>query len=235
MQWEDAPPVRVVEFLLSGVCHQMTAHCLHYGGRPLPLCARCSGTFMGISIALLALWAMREGRRAELPSSRIRLVLVALLGVWALDGLNSFSGFVRGSPLLYEPSNAVRLVTGVGSGLALGILLYPAYHFAMWRRVDAGRVLDRGWRPIVLLLVGGAGVAILLTWESAPFLFWAIVVTSEAAIALTVVNAVLIALITHREGFAERWTQIAPYFAAGFAASLLETGFLALVRRLIAG
>jgi uncharacterized membrane protein len=227
--------VRLVEFLLSGVCHQMTAHCLHYGGHPLPLCARCSGAFMGISMALLGLWAMGEGRRAELPSGRIRLVLVALLAVWALDGLNSFSGFVRGSPLLYEPSNAVRLVTGVGSGLALGIVLYPAYHFAMWRCADAGRVLDRGWPLVVLLLVSGAGVAILLTWESAPFLFWAIVVTSEATIVLSAVNAVLIALITHREGFAERWTQIAPYFAAGLAASVLETGLLALVRRLVAG
>ena len=178
---------------------------------------------------------MRQGRRTELPSWRIRLVLMVLLGLWGLDGINSFMALLRHSPLLYEPSNTVRLITGVGSGLALGILLYPIYHFAMWQPIDERRVLEREWHLAILLLAGGAGVAILLTWESAPFPFWTVVLTGAVAIALTLVNAVLIALLGHREGFATQWTEIAPYLAAGFTASVLETGLLACVRQLVAG
>lgn len=222
----------VIRFFLSGVCHQLPEHCYHYEGQPLPLCARCMGTFLGILLTLITLRVIGQGRRCELPPWPSETVFIVLIGLWALDGANSLVLSIVGSAL-YEPSNELRLFTGIGSGLSLGVVLYPIYHFAMWRRVEERRVLERSWHLIVLLAVGGILSGIVLSWSSAPYLLWLIIVTGAAALVLSVVNALLIALLRNKEGFADHWAQLIPYLAMGFVATLLETGTLAFLRRLV--
>ena len=48
----------VVRFFLSGVCHQIPDHSLAIGGQALPLCARCTGAFLGIVGGLFVLEAV---------------------------------------------------------------------------------------------------------------------------------------------------------------------------------
>ena len=78
-------------FLLSGLCHQLPAHSLHYAGHLLPLCARCAGTFMGVWIALLGLWALGRGHRGRYPGRGVSIVLAALTAAWLIDGANFFA------------------------------------------------------------------------------------------------------------------------------------------------
>jgi hypothetical protein len=52
---------------------------------------------------------------------------------------------------------------------------------------------------------------------------------------LATVNAILVMLIVHKEGSADKWLVILPYFGAGFVAACVETGLLALVRRVFIG
>ena len=222
-----------VKFFLSGVCHQIPDHCLCYQGQPLPLCARCMGTFLGVVIALVTLRLIGQGRRSELPSWRIGLVLVVMVGLWGLDGLNSFLSLPGGTRALYEPSNSLRLATGMGSGLAVGIVLYPIYHFAMWRRVDERRVLDHAWQVVVLLAAGAICATIILLCTSVPYVLVVTIATGVVAVVFTIVNALLVVLLRNKEGFAERWVEIVPYLVGGFVASLLETGILAFGRRLL--
>ena len=221
----------IVEFFLSGVCHQLPQHCFHYGGRPLPLCARCLGTFLGVLIALFTLWATGQRRRSRLPTWPVGLVLAGLTGLWAVDGLNSAVELARGSYLLYPPQNSLRLITGMGNGLAIGVVLYPICNSVLWRQANDRRVLDRPWQVLALLLAGAAGAAITLIWRTAPFLFWVVMATLSVAGVLTMVNAVLIVLILHKEGLADNWLSVVPYLAIGFLAACGETGTLALVRR----
>ena len=223
----------VVEFFLSGVCHQWPDHSIHFGGRPLPLCARCMGTFLGVVIALVVLRIIGQGRRSALPSSRLWLILGGLVGVWVLDGVNSVYHWLMGTLLLYEPTNALRLVTGMASGLALGVVLYPLHHYAMWRQVDPRPVLDRQWQIVGPLAAGAATVATILFWRSAPYALWALLVSMSVAAVLALVNAQLIVLLRRGEGFADRGVRIVPYLALGFVAALGETGGLALLRRLL--
>lgn len=54
---------------------------------------------------------------------------------------------------------------------------------------------------------------------------------AAVVVTLVLVNGTLVALVTHRGGLAQRWTQVLPYLAGGLLLSLGETGTLALLRR----
>ena len=199
----------------------------------MPLCARCTGMFLGATLALLGLWLMGQGRRSRLPSRPLALILGILAILWAVDGVNSFLFTVDTSFALYRPSNAMRLISGMGMGLTLGVVLYPLYHLAFWRRVDDRRVLEDAWRFSLLALTGGLAVAGLLHCPSTPYALWFWVVAAAAFFVFSLVNACLVSLLWHRRGFAVRWWQVVPHFAVGFALALLEMTTLALLRRLL--
>ncbi|MEA3408148.1 MAG: DUF2085 domain-containing protein [Chloroflexota bacterium] len=229
----EMPLDPLIRFLLSGICHQASTHCLHFGGRPLPLCARCTGMFLGATLALFGLWGMGQGRRSRLPPWRLGLALAALASVWAVDGANSFLFTVERALALYRPSNILRLISGMGMGLALGVVLYPVYHVAFWRRVDERRVLDEAWRFSLLALAGILVVMGILCWRSAPYALWFWLITAAVFFVFSFVNACLVSLLWHRRGFAVRWWQVVPYFAMGLMLSLLEMSTMALLRRLL--
>ncbi len=222
--------MEIVRFFLSGVCHQLPERSLHYAGQPLPLCARCTGTFLGVVVGLLALWLGGHGRRSALPSRGKRLFLLALAAWWAVDGLNSFLALGLGRGVLYEPSNVLRLATGLGLGAAMAAVLYPIYHFALWRERDRRASLEGRWALPGLLATEVAAGVLLLAWRSAPYALWAGLAVAAVAVTLALVNGTLVALVTHRDGLARRWTQVLPYLAGGLLLSLGETGTLALLR-----
>jgi uncharacterized membrane protein len=225
----------VVWFLLSGVCHQFPAHSLVIGGQTLPLCARCTGTFLGVPAGLVALWVAGQGRRSGMPRGPIWLALALPVAAWALDGVNSFASEVIGRAWLYAPSNALRLVTGMGLGLVLSALLYPTIHYAMgWEACDEP-VLSRPRLVAALPLAGCTLVAALLAAPGAAYTLWAIVLAAAAVGVLALVNGIMIILVLNKEGTAKTWGSAVPYAAAGLTAALAEMGVLALVRHAILG
>ena len=46
-----------VNALGYSVCHQIDSHSYTVGGKVLPLCARCTGTFLGLLVSLLVLYS----------------------------------------------------------------------------------------------------------------------------------------------------------------------------------
>lgn len=189
--------------------------------------------FLGAALTLLGLWAMGQGRRSRLPSRRVGLVLAILAGLWVVDGANSFLFAMGASFVFYTPSNVIRLISGVGMGLVLGIVLYPVYHLAFWYEVDERRVLDRA-RPFFLLVAGGILAAMgILCWRTAPYVLWFWLVAGAVFFIFALVNACLVSLLWHRRGFAARWWQVVPYLLAGLILGLLEMTALALLRRLL--
>jgi len=227
--------LRVITFFLSGVCHQFPERCLVYGGRTLPLCARCMGTFLGIVLALVVLRIVEPGRPGRLPGRGALVILGVLAVLWAVDGTNSFVASLHGATPLYPSGNVLRLVTGMGLGLGLGALLYPIYHAVMWRDVDERPVLARGWQLVALLTAGGLLVGIVLAWRSAPFWLWLGLVSAAVLTALGVANAALLVLLLRREGRGERWMQCVPYLALGVVMALAEMGGMALIRGWLLG
>lgn len=224
----------ILRFLLSGVCHQIPEHALVVGGQALPLCARCTGTFLGLPAGLLALWAAGQGRRSGMPRGGMRFVLALPVLAWAVDGTNALVGDLLGRPWLYEPTNALRLITGTGLGLALSTLLHPTIHYALGRDVLEEPILDRPGYVVALALVGSALVVALLAGPAMPYAVGAVALAMVTVGVLALVNAILIILALHREGTVGVWGG-AGYAAMGLAAAMAEMGALALVRWLIVG
>jgi len=115
------------------VCHRIPSHSFAIAGHQLPLCARCTGTFIGTLVGFVGQAALLRRRRAgEFPPAPILVILAGFTLLWAADGANSYLALIRG-PHLYEPQNWLRLTTGALNGLTMSALVYPVFNFTLWR------------------------------------------------------------------------------------------------------
>ena len=233
--FEHHGPIELIYRAGFAVCHQIVARTYLFDGRPLPLCARCSGMYLGTVAGMLVLSLRHHGARLTgFPPLRYLVILALFMTAWLIDGLNSFLTLLPGLPLLYEPSNLLRLVTGMGQGLALGVVLYPLGNYALWQQTEERRVLDRPWQFGELILVGAATVALVWFWRSAPWWLWSYVLASAVVATLALVNTILLVLVLHKEGLARRWYQIVPVLLAGLVLGPWR-GFLATLLYLAVG
>ena len=113
------------------VCHRIDLRSFHLGERQLPLCARCSGMYLGAMLGL-AYQAVISRRKAGMPSMKMWVILGILVAAFAVDGINSYLHFFPGLPSLYEPQNWLRLFTGAGMGVVIAAMLYPAFNQTVW-------------------------------------------------------------------------------------------------------
>jgi uncharacterized membrane protein len=221
--------VDVLRFLLSGVCHGGPDHCLVYGGQALALCARCLGMHLGLLAALPALWLAGAGRRAGLPRGLGLAGVLAAVAFWAVDGLNSTADALFGLTL-YAPSDVLRLLSGLGAGLALGSLVYAAWSGSLWAEPDPRPVLDRPAAFLTLLLVGLALGGLLLLWPSAPYWLWGTVAQAAPFASLACANGALAAALRPRPPASPRARDVALYLIIGLAARTAEMGAFAALR-----
>jgi len=198
------------------------------------------GTFLGVVVGLFVLAALARGRARWFPSARRGAALAPLIGIWAVDGLNSFAQWITGRAPLYEPSNALRLFSGLGMGLAIAVVLYPILHYAAspaWRRDRSPplRLLARGVDLVALLGIGALTGVTIVVWRGAPYWAMATLAVGAATVALSLVNAALVALIAHLAVDAVLWVRALLHLAAGLGLALAETGLMAVLRGVLTG
>ncbi len=100
------------------VCHRIEERSFLLGERPMPLCARCSGMYLG---ALLAMVYQQPWRKwGGLPSRTVWVVVGIFLVLFGVDGLNSYLHLFPLAPHVYPPANWLRLVTWSWAGLGTG-------------------------------------------------------------------------------------------------------------------
>jgi uncharacterized membrane protein len=204
------------------VCHRIDLRSLHLGDRQLPLCARCTGTFLGVIIGALLLAALGRGRSAVWPSRGILIVLALTAVPWGLDGLNSYASLFPGFPHIYEPQNWLRLTTGTFLGMAMAAVFLPAVNQSLWKSSPPEPVI-RSVRELVLYFLP-APLLIALALTENPIVLYPLAVLSAAGILflLTGVYTALLLMILRREGLAETWKAAWPVLAAGLALGLLQ-------------
>ncbi len=88
-------------------CHQMPSRCLYYKGRPMVVCARCTGQIIGFFSGFVIVFF--------LPASF--LFVLALLAPMIIDGV-----IQRLTP--YESHNIMRLLTGFIGGVGINMIFY---------------------------------------------------------------------------------------------------------------
>ncbi|PKL66209.1 MAG: hypothetical protein CVV28_11940 [Methanobacteriales archaeon HGW-Methanobacteriales-1] len=106
----DSGPLKIYSVPL---CHGIPDRTIYFKNKPLPLCARCTGTLIGIFTLPIFHWVIIS------PS----LVVILVLGLPALlDGITQFVGW-------RESNNKLRLITGFLLGMSIACLIVIAGQF----------------------------------------------------------------------------------------------------------
>lgn len=215
------------------VCHRIDTRSFHIGERPMPLCARCSGMYLGALLGMAYL--SRFGKRAGMPSRKVAAVLVLFVVLFGVDGVNSYLHLFPGITGIYEPSNLLRLLTGTGVGLGIAAVLMPVVHQTLWPMVDNRPAFD-GWRAFLPLL----GLALLLDLailSEHPLVLYPLALLSAASVflILSITYGVVWLLITKHENRFGRLREMLPALTAGFLTALLQIGAIDVLRFWITG
>lgn len=217
------------------VCHRIDLRSFHLGARALPLCARCSGMYLGAVVAIGGLLALGRRRAGGFPRGILLALFVAFAAVWAVDGLNSYLALIPGAPHVYEPSNLLRLVTGSLMGLSLGTLAFAGFSQNAWKDWSQEPAVRSGRQLAVLVLL--AAGAIVLVLSDNPLILYPLALLSAAGVVLvlTLVYTVVTLLVFRRENRAERWADLALPVTAGLALAFVQIGLLDLARFTLTG
>lgn len=211
------------------VCHRIDLRSFHLGSRPISLCARCTGMYLGAVSGILFQWAF--GRKGtKLPPKKILVILGIFVAAFGIDGVNSTFKLFFGSSLLYAPHNTLRLITGTGMGLVIAATVLPAFHQTIWQRINPNPA-------IVSLrqfsgLVGLAFMLIFLVLTENPLVLYPLSLISAAGvlIILTMVYAMLWIIVTKTENSYEKPAQLWLPISAGFTLAIIQIVFLDLGR-----
>jgi uncharacterized membrane protein len=229
------PVLGGADYVGYAVCHRITDRSFVVAGRQLPLCARCTGMYLAVSIVFAVLALAGRRRWSYLPPLKVVLVLVGLVGLMAIDGINSYSHFFPNLPHVYQPKNWLRLYTGLGAGLAMGIILFPALAQTLWR--------DQLPRPAIASLRELAGLTVLVALTGAlalsgqPVILYVLGLVSAAGVlvVITAINTTALLIISRKDARAIRLRDAIPPLLVGLALAILQVALISFVRFSLTG
>jgi uncharacterized membrane protein len=218
------------------VCHQLPSHSFHLGGRQLPLCARCTGIYLGAFFTFFGLAGRHRDRSGEMPPVPVLALLLGFVALMALDGVNSYvASFFPFLPHPYEPRNWLRLTTGLPTGVAMAVIITPIFHATVWRSPGKRPVLSgfRGLLPFLLLSL----VLIPVVSAEPAVLFFPLALASIVGVLmlLSATNGVLAAMVLGLENQADGWREAAMPLLVGMGMAFLEIGAMDMFRAWLTG
>jgi uncharacterized membrane protein len=222
------------------VCHRIDLRSFAIGGRQLPLCARCTGQYLG-ALTGLAFQAIIAPRRAGSPPKRVIAFLALFAALYGMDGINSYfhlppllAAFPN-MPLLYEPNNVLRLMTGTGMGLVISAALYPAFTSTLYRQYDRSSALPG------LKALSGMGISALVVsglvlthvdWVLYPL---ALISSAGVLVLLATIYTIVILMALRRDNHYERLSQAIFPILAALSIAILQIAIMDVGRYLLTG
>ena len=220
------------------VCHRISERSFHIGSIQLPLCARCSGMYLG-AVTGLVFQSIIGWKRGKAPHWGIIAVLVAFVAAFGIDGVNSYlylikqlrPGFLAQIPNIYIPNNTLRLLTGSGMGLGIAVMLFPAFNQSIWKDGDDTRAPMPGWKAFGLL-VGIQIILDLLVLTQSPVVLWPLALISAGGVwlLLTMVYAIVWVMITSQDNKFAKLRQLWLPLLAGLTITMIQTSAIDLLR-----
>lgn len=145
-------------FLGKAICHQIPERTFLANGQYMPICARCTGIYLGVFFSLLYLAVTKRFRSDTIPSVKISFFLLLFLLPLVVDGFGSYLGF-------YSTTNLIRVMTGVMFGVTLPIFVVPlANRSTQLNR----RVISNLWSFLATIIIASI-LAILTSLGLIPF------------------------------------------------------------------
>jgi uncharacterized membrane protein len=236
--WLIGTPVGVLgkaDAVGYAICHRIAERSFHVHDRPLPLCARCTGIYLGVMTGLTVFAARRRLKASELPPVKVLAALMLWGALYAADGLNSYLTFFDAYTPLYQPNNTLRLITGTGFGLAMITVVLPAFNSLLWTHLAPDRPL-RGWRDLALL-IGAAALVVIAVLLKQPAILIASGLISAVGVMMMfgIVGCTMFLMFSRRENTLTRWRDLALPALAGLVFALIVIGSIDLVRYLFTG
>lgn len=228
-------PLDKADLVGYSICHQIPDRSFHLAGRRLPLCARCTGTYLGVTVGFVVLALLRRWRAGELLPVGTIVVLAGMIGIMGIDGVNSYLYLLGYGPLLYMPQNWLRAITGSLNGIALTMIVVPVFNMTLWKQPLPIRPLRRLWE--LLPILGVAGLVVAAVQAEPGWLLYPVALVTTAGVLwmLTLVNTMILLIVFRLDGQAETGRQALLSMAGGLLVTLLELTAIGTLRYLITG
>lgn len=192
------------------------------------------GIFGGFLLGLAYIALIGRGRAWREPGFRLKVLLLMFVAAMGFDGLNAFLFDLR-LPHLYEPVLAIRLATGLLTGLATAIFMVPTVNSTLWQTgLDASPIASGK------ALVGGLaieGIYFAAALSGYPLLFYpvSVIAVLGVPVLMMALAVVIVASITKQTNRAANWAKIAPLLFASFGLVILALALVSTVRFLLFG
>ncbi len=225
------------------VCHRISERSFHIGSFQLPLCARCSGMYLG-AVTGLVFQSIIGWKRSKTPHWSIIACLVLFLAAFGIDGANSYlyllkqihPGILPQIPNIYIPNNTLRLLTGSGMGLAIAAMLFPAFNMSIWSDQEDTHSSLPGWKAFGRLVVIQIVLDLLVLTDSAIILYpLAVISVLGVWILLTMVYTIVWVMITRQDNTFTKIQQLWLPLLAGLTITIIQTAAIDMLRFWLTG
>ncbi len=224
-----------LDAIAYAICHRIAVRSFQVDGVPLPLCARCTGIYLGVMTSLFVMIVRGRTRISQLPTPKVLIALGVFVIIMGIDGMNSYIHLFPGGTGIYEPANWLRLVTGMYCGIAMFNFMYPVFNGTVWREPQVSRGLNNLRDLAALCAV--AAIVILLVLVQQPALLWIAGYLSVFGVVLmlTMIGIVIFVSVFRLDRNAIRWRDLAIPALAGVTLAFIQIGGIDFVRFMLTG
>lgn len=224
------------------VCHRIGERSFHIGSYQLPLCARCSGMYLG-AVTGLVFQSIVGWKRLKIPHWSVIALLIVFLAAFGIDGSNSYlyllkqisPGILQNIPNLYVPNNTLRLLTGSGMGLGMAVMLFPAFNQTVWADGEEKAAIS-GWKAFCLLLGIQVILDLLVLTDSQVVLYpLAIISALGVWLLLTMVYGMVWVMIMGQDNHFTKLRQLWLPLLAGLTIAMIQTAAIDALRFWLTG
>lgn len=220
------------------ICHQIAERSFHAHDHQLPLCARCTGIYLGVFSGLLYFIGRGRARADKLPSFKFLLVMGGFVALYGFDGLNSYLSMFEFYTPVYQPHNTLRLLTGATFGLAMITVVWPVFNMLLWQpdALSHPTAPITSFRDLIALYTLAGMVCVLVLFKQPAILYATALISASGVILMfTIIGSVGFLTVTGRENTLTHWRDLAIPALVGITFAITVIGVIDLGRYLFTG
>lgn len=206
------------------ICHRIAARSFSIGDRQMPLCARCTGMYLGTLLGFL--FQFKHEKRGGMPVLKIMILLGIFLVGFGIDGVNSYLHLIPNAPSLYTPENWLRLVTGTALGIGIAAVLLPVFNQSIWADWTDKPILH-SWKQVGALVLIGAVLDITVL-SGNPILLYPLALLGSATVLviLGMIYTIVWLMLFKQENKYHTIKEVWLPLLAGFTTALIQISFM---------
>lgn len=233
--WQHTPDgwLGILHAIGYSVCHQIPSHSFSIGNSSFPLCARCTGLYLGAFIGLVILIPL--GRKSGIPSRPVILLMLLFVIAWLVDGANSFFSDLLNQVILYPPNNTLRLLTGFGMGFSVAITLGTLINYTVWQIQDQRPLLASAYPLLGMIFIGSILVVLISTQNEILMTIFAYLSIGSIVLSLCLLHTIIWIIILHKENTYRQWKDLIVVSSAGLLSAAIQITLLDILRYTLTG